>query len=360
MAAQVYFCPARFDDPADEWAAKVRAVSNACGLDRIVDKKNLVAIKLHFGERGNTCHIRPQHVRPLVDFVKESEGKPFLAETSTLYVGARSNAVDHISLAHEHGFTLEAAGAPVIIADGLLGNAELDIPVNGTDGKTVSLAADIVRAHACIVATHVTGHCQAGLGGLIKNVAMGTASRKGKLHQHSEAKPKIDPDSCVLCGECVEWCPAGAIEESDDVDAMAINDERCIGCGECLTICRNNAVKFDWRLSSAEMQRRMAEQMAGLHHQKDGKIAYVSFLVNISKDCDCIGKASEVILEDIGIVAGFAPLAVERATMDLIRERSGKTICEHYWPQIDPTVVLTHGQALGLGETSYEVIEVKP
>jgi uncharacterized protein len=358
MAEVVHFVPARFDDAPDVWSAKIEALYRAADLGRIIAKNDLVAIKLHFGEERNTCCLRPQHVAPLAACVKASQGKPFLADTSTLYAGRRSNAVDHQLLAHEHGFTVEATGAPVVMLDGLFGSAEIEVPIDGKDGRKVALAADVVRAQACVVFTHVTGHCQAGLGGLIKNVGMGTASRKGKLHQHSASKPRIDPEACVACGECVEWCPASAIDEDVDASAMVISDERCIGCGECLTVCRNGAVKFDWKVGSVEMQRKMVEQTAGFHHQKAGKVAYVSCLVNVSKDCDCIGKASEIVIDDIGVLAGFAPLAVEQATLDLIHERSGRTITEHYWPDFDPTVAIEHGKRLGLGSTDYEITEV--
>ncbi len=358
MSEPIFFVPARFDDPPQAWSAHIEALYERADLGRIVRPNDLVAIKMHFGERGNAHHLRARHVKPLVECVKTGQGKPFLTDTSTLYAGGRSNAVDHLMTAHEHGFTIDAVGAPVIMSDGLFGAAEFEVPLDGQDGRKVALAADVVRAQALIAATHVTGHCQAGLGGLMKNLAMGTASRKGKLHQHSQAKPHINAEQCVACGQCAEWCPADAIEENDDATAMVIQDERCIGCGECLTVCRNNAVKFDWKVGSAEMQRKMAEQAAGLYKLKRGKIAYVSYLVNISKDCDCLGKASTVEIDDIGVLAGFAPLAVEQATLDLIRERSGQDLCTRYWPEIDPTLVLRHGQTLGMGSTDYELVEV--
>jgi len=360
MTEQVFFIPAGFDDPPDVWSSKIATLYERADLGRTITKNDLVAIKVHFGEPGNTCHLQPHHIKPLVDCVRAAEGKPFLTDTSTLYAGRRSNAVDYQMLAHEHGFTIERTGAPVIMSDGLFGSAEIEVPIDGRDGRNVALAADIVRTQACLVATHVTGHCQVGLGGLIKNVAMGTASRKGKLHQHSLAKPRIDPEECLACRECVEWCPADAIVEAGDASAMTIDDDRCIGCGECLTVCRNNAVKFDWKLGSVEMQRRMAEQVAGLHHQKRGKVAYVSYLVSIAKDCDCIGREGAVDIDDIGVLAGVAPLAVEQATLDLIRDRSGRDLCAWYWPDIDPTLALAHAESLGVGTDAYDLVEVKP
>ena len=56
-------------------------------------EKDLVAIKLHFGEKGNTAYVRPIFLRKVVDRVKEYKGKPFLTDTNTLYIGTRSEAV---------------------------------------------------------------------------------------------------------------------------------------------------------------------------------------------------------------------------------------------------------------------------
>jgi uncharacterized Fe-S center protein len=355
MPEEVFFIPARFDDPAEVWSAKIRALYKKAGLKRAIARNDLVAIKTHFGERGNTRYLRPQHIRPLVEAVRAAGGKPFLTETSTLYVGGRSNAVDHIMLAQEHGFTIEAMGVPIVMADGLFGVAEMDVSVNGPGSPKASLAADMVRVQSCVIATHVTGHCEAGLGGLIKNVGMGCASRKGKLRQHSVVKPKINPKACVDCGLCAKWCPVGAVERCKKNSGRRINPKQCIGCGECLAMCRQNAIEFDWSMGSAEMQRRMVEQLAALHHQKAGKIAYVSYLVNISKDCDCINRPSQVRIPDIGVLAGFAPLAIEQATLDLIEQQAGKGLRGLYWPQVDPTVVLAHGERLGLGSREYRL-----
>lgn len=77
------------------------------------------AVKLHIGERGNDGYISPVYVRPIVDKVKACSGQSFLTDTNTLYLGSRSNAVDHITTAILHGFGFALTGAPIIIADRL-------------------------------------------------------------------------------------------------------------------------------------------------------------------------------------------------------------------------------------------------
>ena len=50
------------------------------------------------------------------------------------------------------------------------------------------------------------------LGGTLKNIGMGCASRKGKLVQHSSVSPKVKKKNCIGCLECINHCPTNAIE----------------------------------------------------------------------------------------------------------------------------------------------------
>ena len=67
--------------------------------------------------------------------------------------------------------------------------------------QKVPVATEIVMANALFVISHPTGHLAAGFGGAIKNLGMGTSSRKGKLNQHSSVLPEIVESKCknVVC-----------------------------------------------------------------------------------------------------------------------------------------------------------------
>ena len=65
--------------------------------------------------------------------IKELGGKPFLTDCNTLYVGGRKNALEHIESAYQNGFTPYTTGCHILIADGLKGNDEVAVPVQGGD-----------------------------------------------------------------------------------------------------------------------------------------------------------------------------------------------------------------------------------
>lgn len=73
----------------------------------------------------------PNFAKTVADAVKELGGRPFLTDCNTLYVGRRKNALDHIEAAYENGFSPFSTGCQIIIADGLKGTDEVDVPVRG-------------------------------------------------------------------------------------------------------------------------------------------------------------------------------------------------------------------------------------
>jgi uncharacterized Fe-S center protein len=91
----------------------------------------------------------------VVDRSRESGGKPLITDSNTLYRGSRSNAVDHIITAIEHGFCYAVVGAPVIIADGLSGKHMEAVEINRKHFKKVKISGDIHNAGSMIVLSHV-------------------------------------------------------------------------------------------------------------------------------------------------------------------------------------------------------------
>jgi len=333
--------------------AKLLAVS---GAGAVLAKNDFTLIKFSVGEKNNDTHIAPALVKETVDFVRAAGASPFLGETATLYKGERMDAVKHLLHAERQGFGIAATGAPFIMVDGLLGNSELDVEINGELFPSVKIAREAVLADSLLTLNHATGHVATGLGACIKNLGMGLASRMGKMRQHSSMKPAAIAEKCVACKKCLQWCPEDCISLIDN--KATIDTARCIGCGECLTVCRFEAIKYDWGADPSYLQRAMAEYAYGSVKNKPAKSFHVNVLVNMTKDCDCIGRKQSKLIPDMGLLASGDPVAVDVATLALTAQVHASDLAALSYPKHDAYIQLRHAAKLGMGSMGYELVTV--
>jgi len=367
MTQKVWYASVRAHGEKDNKVSKVRALFDAAGFGALVRKDDLAAIKLHFGERGNDAYIRPPFVRQVVDKVRALGGKPFLTDSATLYSGSRANAVDHIWTAAEHGFDLAVVGAPVIIADGLRSTNVSTVEINKKHFKKVRIAGDIVSADCLFGLAHFKGHMQAAFGGAMKNLAMGCAPPAGKRDQHGSKA--LTGDNCSACGACEKVCPSKAIKVVGK--RSQVDRSKCSGCGECMTVCPNENIEFDWETEAGPFGERLVEYAFGAIANKRNKVGFINFLLGISPECDCVPWSDSPIVPDIGMLASTDPVALDKASYDLVNQQQGfsNSALKHshapgqdkfrdIWPRIDASVQFWHAEKIGLGTADYKLVEI--
>ncbi len=301
------------------FTAKLRALLKTAGLGAHLRSGDLTAIKLHFGERGTTSFISPLWLDPILAFLRKCGARPFLTDTSALYSGSRGNAVSHALLAREHGFDAAVLRAPVVIADGLRGGHQVEVPREGRHFRSCYLAGELAAADAMLVCSHFTGHRLAGFGGALKNLAMGCASRQGKMRQHCATGPAIHRDACRECGACVSVCSAGALI-LDSEGPVRLLSERCTGCGQCLAVCPEGALRPNWDRGGRDFLEGMAEYAAAALSLFSAPVLHLNFLLGVTPGCDCEGRSEPPLCRDIGIAASFDPVALDRASLDLVNQ----------------------------------------
>ena len=353
MPSDVWFCPLDESNTSDVLAAKTAALFDTAGLGACFKQDALVAVKMHFGEGDNTNVVAPRVIGTLVGKIAEAGAKPFLTDSNTLYRGTRSNAVDHLNTAYRHGYTPEAMGCPVIISDGMTGSDRAVVPIKGKHFERISLASVTYFADAALVVSHATGHCLAGYGGAIKSVAMGMASRAGKLAQHHNTHPIFDAAKCTACGQCARWCPADAIEIGEHANLLA---HKCIGCGECYTVCPAGAIGFQWSEVSSNVQEKMAEHVRGYQAGRRPMV-YLNYAVFLTRDCDCGGTPQARAFRDVGIFASYDPVAADAATIDTVNRLAGRDLFKEFWPKLDYTLQLAACEELGAGTRDYRLVQ---
>ena len=353
--ATVCFAPADGRESAETLSAKTRSAYLATGFNGRLGEGDFTALKIHFGEVANTGYIKPAWLAGLIWEIRQKTPHAFLTDSNTLYVGNRSNSIDHLRLAWSHSFTPEATGLPVIIADGLIGRDKQEPRSAQARTSSSKIASAILDADALVGLAHVTGHVQTGLGAALKNIGMGCASRAGKLDQHSVTHPRVNAKQCRNCSVCMSFCPEAAIVQAEG--HVVIEPAKCIGCGECLVVCKYGAIKMKWDEDSLRLQEKMAEYAKRVLDHFKGKAVFVSFLIQVTKDCDCMAKNQKPIVPDIGILASLDPVAIDQATAELLVAAGGGKDPLRGGYDIDWSGQLAHGEKIGLGTRAYKLVE---
>lgn len=350
---------------------KLQRLCRAAGIEKIDFSGKFTAIKMHFGELGNLAYLRPNYVKAVADLVKELGGVPFLTDCNTLYPGSRKNAVDHLTCAEINGFNSVTTGCHVIIADGLRGTDDVEVPVpNGEHCKTALVGRTLMDADILISLSHFKGHEATGFGGAVKNIGMGGGSRAGKMQQHNEGRPEVRQEICRGCRRCAKECGSDAISYGPDRKAF-IQPDLCKGCGRCIGACAFDAISNVNSSANKMLCRKMAEYTQAICYGRP--CFHISLIMDVSPNCDCHDENDAAILPDIGMLASFDPVALDQACADLCQQavpirnsQLGDHLAEpgrhHYHdhfldsnPNIEWKETLIHGEKIGLGSRSYEL-----
>ncbi|MEG1757118.1 MAG: DUF362 domain-containing protein [Oscillospiraceae bacterium] len=369
MVSKVYFCDMRASDD-ENLLEKLRRLVLTAKIKDIDFSNKYTAIKLHFGEEGNLSYLRHNYARVIADIVKEQGGKVFLTDCNTLYVGSRTNALDHLDCASLHGYNPLSVGCNTIIADGLKGTDETLVPINLEYVKEAKIGTAIMDADIFISLTHFKGHEGTGFGGALKNIGMGCGSRAGKMEMHTSGKPKILHEKCVGCGACQKTCAHGAITLTNR--KATIDTTKCVGCGRCIGRCVMHAVKPTEYNSGDLLNKRMAEYAYAVVNARPQ--FHISLVVDVSPNCDCHSMNDVPIVPNIGMFASFDAVALDRACVDAcnaqpIIKNSVIGGCEETQhdhtdrftmthPDTDWRVCLDHAEKIGLGTQSYELVKI--
>lgn len=351
---------------------KLDKVIRAAGIEAIDFQNKFVAIKMHFGEKGNLSFLRPNFAKAVADRVKALGGIPFLTDCNTLYIGSRKNAIEHMQTAQENGFLPITTGCQVIIADGLKGTDDIEVPVEGGKIlKSAYIGRAIMDADIFISLTHFKGHEMTGFGGTLKNIGMGSGSRAGKMAMHCNGKPVVDVEKCKGCRTCTKYCAQGAISMIDH--KSHIDHDKCVGCGRCIGVCNFNAIQPErladgmYDATGDDVNRRMVEYAQAVVHGRPH--FHISLIMQVSPCCDCHGENDAAIVPDLGIFASFDPVALDHACIDAVNaapviESSalGQKSNGDHFGTLHPTthwrVQIEHAEEIGLGTGKYELVKI--
>lgn len=267
------------------------------------DLKGKVAVKVHSGEAGNQNFLKPEFLKPIIEYVNGT-----IVECNTAYEGARNTTDKHQKLMENHEwskyFNIE-------IMDSEKPDLEIDIS-NGNILKTNLVGKNIANYNSMLVISHFKGHPMGGFGGALKQLSIGCASSSGKAWIHTAGQTK---DVATLWNHIPE--------QNKFLEAMA-------------------------------------DAASSVVNHFNDNIIFINIMSNISVDCDCCAVAEDPCMKDIGILSSLDPIALDQACLDLVynSKDAGR---DHLVERIESRNgkhIIASAEKLGFGTSKYELINI--
>lgn len=276
-------------------------------LEGVYSPSSKVLVKIHFGEPGNKTAFTPERVKPILEAMRELELEPVLIDTPTAYNSPRGTVEGYKEVVRKRGYE---SLAPFIIS-----NRGVEVKMKDF---TAEVCKELTEASNVLVLTHVKGHACSGFGGAIKNLGMGGVTKETKALEHDLAKPKFVGE-CAGCGICADLCPAGAIKM--EKGKAVLRNNICWGCSICEVSCPEKALEPEGALFDDLLAQGASAVINNL------KNAYfINVLDNITKWCDCEVDPGEKVAEEAGVLFSRSPVAIDRASVEVIRENEGREV----------------------------------
>ena len=267
-----------------------------------------VGLKVHSGEPGDLYFLKPKFLSNIYNYTNGT----FL-ECNTAYTSVRSNSATHKQLLEQNGWFTD--GMTIDLMDENP-DEDLEFPVpNYKMINTTYVGSHLKNYDSCVVLSHFKGHQMGGYGGALKQLSIGFASQKGKMWIHSAGR-ETDISKGIF----------GHSSQEEFTNAM----------GDAASVIVN-------------------------YFKEKGQIVYINVLANISTSCDCAGTSAPAPkIKDIGIMASTDPVAIDKASLDLIKqtnEEGTKAFLDQVGNLLGENTIFA-AEKLGIGTTQYNLINI--
>ncbi len=259
-----------------------------------------VALKVHSGEKGNQNFLGPDFWKPLIDVTGGT-----IVECNTAYAGQRDTTEKHLELFKYHGWS-EMYDVDLLDAEGP------DLVLEVKNYKQIDknyVGKNLANYDSLLVLSHFKGHPMGGYGGALKQLSIGIGSSFGKAYIHGAGEPeKI------------------------------------------------------WTQDRTKFLEAMADAAGSVVEYFGENAAYVNVMKNMSVDCDCVAKAEDPCMKDIGILVSTDPIAIDQACIDLVYAATDDPGQAHLLERIESrrgVYTIEASAALGFGSREYELVEVE-
>ena len=299
--------------------ARVGAMLVRAGIEQPSSENDLVAVKLHFGEPGNTGFVRPD--LPAGGRRRGSRragGKPFLTDANTLYRGqAGERGRPPRDARSSNGFDVRdrstrRSSSPT----GSTAARPCDVPIAGF--KHFETRADRLggrprrrarRRHALQGARgHRLRRARSRTSG------WGSGCRSAKQRMHSDFKPEVARREVHRVRALREVVPGRGHRDRAGPRRARSTTRSATAAASASRSARTARSPSSGRPSPQDIQEKIVEHVAGRARRQGRQDRCSSnFVTDVSPDCDCWAFSDAPLVPDLGVLCSTDPVAIDQA-----------------------------------------------
>ena len=242
--ANVYWFKGRSDNIRKNLISKLDTLIGLEEMTALMTPDSSLAIKFNLSEIGYGHYLPPIIFTTFFEKARNRNVRPMLTDGCSLFRGSRFNGYNWSGSTNLLGFSAGESFQNQLLQSGGYTNEEGNFwPCEGENLAGIDIGSLLTDTNNLLVISHITAHPQLGLSGAIANMSLGFLTATGRQRIHSFLKVDWDAEKCDHCGECLPFCPTGAI--AGEPGKVTFDARICNQCLGCHMACPNGAILVD-------------------------------------------------------------------------------------------------------------------
>jgi len=319
--ANVYWFKGRSDNIRKNLISKLDTLIGLEEMTALMTPDSSLAIKFNLSEIGYGHYLPPIIFTTFFEKARNRNVRPMLTDGCSLFKGSRFNGYNWSGSTNLLGFSAGESFQNQLLQSGGYTNEEGNFwPCEGENLAGIDIGSLLTDTNNLLVISHITAHPQLGLSGAIANMSLGFLTATGRQRIHSFLKVDWDAEKCDHCGECLPFCPTGAI--AGEPGKVTFDARICNQCLGCHMACPNGAILVDPETIPA-YQECVVEAAHTVTKKLRGKAFFINFLQSVTPQPDEYPYSDIPFIPDLGIIASIDPVAADWATYQMIVQSPG-------------------------------------
>jgi len=317
----VYWIKGRSENIRKNLVSKIDTLMRLEELSGLMIPETSLAIKFNLSEVGFGHYLPPVIFTSLFEKARERGVRPMLTDGGSVFKGSRFDGYNWAEGALLLGFSSGESFHNQLLQAGGYTNEEGNFwPAEGKHLAGIDIGSLLTDTNNLVVVSHVTAHPLLGLSGAVANLGLGFLTASGRLRLNGFLQVAYDADRCDHCGECLPFCPTGAL--SGEPGRVSFDARICNQCLGCFMACPHDAVRVEAE-GIPIFQECVVEAAHTVLHKLRGKAFFINFLQSVTPQPDDYAYSDIPFIPDLGIIASDDPVAADWATHQMIVQSPG-------------------------------------